>query len=87
VYVTLTLNTQATSRGYNILSLDTDMRISLHPLRMMRSPTLAPFKLLLQLDSGWPVEGGAEGQHSTDARGQHENTVRYLEDTESITKP
>ena len=66
---------QATARGYNVLSLDTDMHLDLDPLAMMRGARYAGFSAMLQLDSGWPAEGRREGQKSTDDRGQHENVV------------
>lgn len=67
---------QASIRGYNLLSLDTDLHLTVHPLRLLRSPPYAPFQLMLQLDSGWPSEADEEGQRSTDQRGQHENLVQ-----------
>ena len=35
----------------------------------------APFSAIMQLDSGWAVEGEMEGQAPTDERGQHVNLV------------
>jgi len=52
---------QASIRGYNLLSLDTDLHLTVHPLRLLRSPPYAPFQLMLQLDSGWPSEADEEG--------------------------
>ena len=66
---------QAAARGYNVLSLDTDMHLDTNPLAMMRGPAYAGFGAMLQLDSGWPSEARREGQRSTDDRGQHENLV------------
>ena len=66
---------QATARGYNVLSLDTDMHLDTNPLAMMRGPAWSGFGAMLQLDSGWPSEARREGQRSTDDRGQHENLV------------
>merc|ERR1719446_1384447 len=66
---------QATARGYNVLSLDSDMHIAVNPILLVRSPPYARHAALLQLDSGWPVEGAREGQRATDERGQHENVL------------
>ena len=66
---------QAVARGYNVLSLDTDMHIANDPLLLMRTPPYDTFSALMQLDSAWPVEGRREGQRSTDERGQHVNVV------------
>ena len=66
---------QASARGYNVLSLDTDMHLDTNPLAMMRGAAYAGFGAMLQLDSGWPSEARREGQRSTDDRGQHENLV------------
>ena len=35
----------------------------------------APFSAIMQLDSGWAIEGETEGQAPTDERGQHVNIV------------
>ena len=69
------LAAQATARGYNVLSLDTDMHIASNPLGLVRSPSYAKFQLVFQLDSGWPVESDVEGERSTDAIGQYEALV------------
>jgi len=70
------LAAQATARGYNVLSLDTDMHIAVNPLAMVHSASFTPFSVMLQLDSGWPVEAEEEGRRPTDNIGQHEIMVR-----------
>ena len=66
---------QAVWRGYNVLSLDTDLHLHVNPLEMLKRPAYASFGAIMQLDSGWPVQGNAEGQAPTDERGQHVNIV------------
>ena len=73
--LTLCLAGQAVYRGYNVLSLDTDLHLAANPLNLLRRPPYAPFSAIMQLDSGWAVEGTAEGQAPTDERGQHVNIV------------
>ena len=69
---------QAVARGYNVLSIDTDMHLASNPLDLVRRPSYAAFDALMQLDSAWPVEGSAEGQRPTDERGQHVNVLPCL---------
>jgi len=69
------LTGQAVARGYNVLSLDTDMHLTISPLALVRQSPYDSFSALMQLDSAWPVEGRKEGQRSTDERGQHVNVV------------
>ena len=69
------LTGQAVWRGYNVLSLDTDLHLATNPLAMLSSAPYAHFDAIMQLDSAWPVEGHAEGQAPTDERGQHVNVV------------
>ena len=66
---------QAVWRGYNVLSLDTDLHLASNPLAMLKRPAYRAFGAIMQLDSGWPVQGHAEGQAPTDERGQHVNVV------------
>lgn len=69
------LTGQAVWRGYNVLSLDTDLHLAANPLAMLRAPAYAGFDAIMQLDSAWAVQGHAEGQAPTDERGQHVNVV------------
>jgi hypothetical protein len=69
---------QAVSRGYNVLSIDTDMHLSANPLQLVRAPPYDSFSALMQLDSAWPVVGNREAQRATDERGQHVNVVPCL---------
>lgn len=66
---------QAVGRGYNVLSLDTDMHLEVNPFEQLRRPPFDTFSAIMQLDSAWPVEGRREGQRSTDERGQHVNVL------------
>jgi len=54
------------------------MHLSSNPLELVRKPPYDSFSALMQLDSGWPVEGRREGQRSTDERGQHVNVIPCL---------
>ena len=45
----------ATREGYNVMSLDSDMRITNNPLDMVRSAQLNAFGLLMSGDFGFPV--------------------------------
>jgi len=69
------LTGQAVYRGYNVLSLDTDLHLAVNPLELLNGVAYAPFSAIMQLDSGWAVEGETEGQAPTDERGQHVNIV------------
>ena len=44
----------ATREGYNVMSLDSDLRITTDPLKMVRSASLRSFGLLLSGDFGFP---------------------------------
>ncbi|KAL3903098.1 MAG: hypothetical protein SGPRY_011813, partial [Prymnesium sp.] len=81
------LTAQAVSRGYNVLSLDTDMRLDRNPLELLRTAPYSGFSALMQLDSAWPVEGRKEGQRSTDERGQHVNVIPCHPQAEGSTSP
>ena len=50
------LTGQAVWRGFNVLSLDTDLHLASNPLEMLRRPPYASFDAIMQLDSAWPVE-------------------------------
>lgn len=60
---------RATDRGYNILSLDSDLRLATNPLPLLAS--LPAFSLLMQADALWPVSDS-----SSEARSQHDSKNR-----------
>ena len=47
--------TQALTRGYSILSLDSDLQLSTNPFEVVHAPAFASFDVLFQGDGGWPV--------------------------------
>lgn len=60
------LTSHALMRGYNILSLDSDLHASVNPYELVRSPRLRGFDVLFQADSGWPILSGLyAGRHSS----------------------
>ena len=77
------LTGQATYRGYNVLSLDTDLHLISNPLAMLKTSAYLTFGAIMQLDSGWPVQGYKEGQAPTDERGQHVNVVPCVHSSSS----
>ena len=56
----------ATREGYNVMSLDSDLRITTDPLKMVRSASLRSFGLLLSGDFGFPELTGHAGNPHRD---------------------
>ena len=56
----------ATREGYNVMSLDSDLRITTDPLKMVRSASLRSFGLLLSGDFGFPELTGHAGNPHQD---------------------